>query len=276
MLELLDPVPCPCVVETLFHQFDRPSKLPIRGREQRWLETLTTHQIETPVGASRLYEYGLQDAPAILFVHGWGGYAGMFALLASSLAKRGYRIVLPDLLGHGGSSTDNQCHFAAQLTLLNQVLRDFGPCQHVIGHSLGGFLSTRLNTNDSTLFLSATLLGAPQSLTHAFRHFIAQLQNPVDPGFAEILARRYCAQHALPPSCLTGQGHNFTQNALFVHGNNDHRFESHQARASHQACALPPAQKQLLIDDNLGHLGILYATEIHQAICSFIDHSLES
>ncbi|HHQ6539152.1 TPA: alpha/beta hydrolase [Serratia fonticola] len=276
MIKLLDPPLSPRAIEALCGYFDQPRHLPIRGRERRWLETLTLHHFDTPAGRGRLYESGPKDAPAILLVHGWGGYTGMFALLASHLKTRGYRVVLPDLLGHGDASPDCARHFGAQLTWLKRLLYEVGPCQHVIGHSLGGLLATLLHAMPSSPFRSTTLLGSPQSLTHAFQHFVAQIQHPTPPGIAEKLARWYCTEHALPSFCMTHHGRSFTQHALFIHGGNDHRFDSRQAHASHQACTLPAEQKQLIIYDRLGHLGILYSTEIHHTICTFIDHAQES
>lgn len=276
MSELLDPALPTHAIEELCGYFDQPRHLPIRGRERCWLETLNLHHFDTPVGRGRLYESGPKGAPAILLIHGWGGYTGMFAPLASHLVTCGYRVVLPDLLGHGDTSSDCECHFGAQLTWLKRLLSEVGPCQHVIGHSLGGVLATLLHVTPSSPFRSATLLGAPQSLTHAFQHFVDQTQLPTPPDMAEKLARWYCTRHALPSFCMAHHGRSFTQHALFIHGGKDHRFDSSQAHVNHQSCPLPTDQKQLIIYDNLGHLGILYSAKIHHAIYTFIGHAQES
>lgn len=261
-------------MKTLCEHFDQPHQLPIRGQERRWLATLSQHNLSTSVGQGRVYETGPKQAPTVLLIHGWGGYAGMFAPLANQLVSRGYRVVVPDLLGHGEAASVGARHFGAQRIWLTQILHKLGPCQHVVGHSLGGLLATLLPVSAGRR--STTLLGAPQSLTHAFQHFVDQLPLSTSTGLANRLAGWYCAEHDLPIDCLPHHSGGYAEHVLFVHGSKDHRFSSDQARANHSRCPLPRQQKQLLIGEHLGHLGILYHDEIHHTICTFIDHAQES
>jgi pimeloyl-ACP methyl ester carboxylesterase len=78
--------------------------------------------------------------PAILFVHGLLGSYRHWAHLIDQLTSAGYRVVAPDLFGHGGSDKPMGdyslgAHAATLRDLLDQLQLDRVT---VVGHSLGG------------------------------------------------------------------------------------------------------------------------------------------
>lgn len=85
----------------------------------------------------------MSAAPAILCVHGWACEGGQFAPLGSKLREAGFRIVCPDLPGHGRTPLDG---FRPGFPEYARWLVDFALAHGlgeaaVIGHSMGGVLA---------------------------------------------------------------------------------------------------------------------------------------
>lgn len=87
------------------------------------------------------YEWGDQDAPPILFVHGGFDFAGTFDVLAPMVADAGWRVVSWDQRGHGDS--DHACLYSWEadqrdaVAVMDSIGLDPLP---VLGHSKGGGL----------------------------------------------------------------------------------------------------------------------------------------
>ncbi|MFJ6294226.1 alpha/beta fold hydrolase [Streptomyces griseoviridis] len=82
---------------------------------------------------------GPVGAPTILLVHGWGGDGREWSPHAEALAER-FRVVVPDLRGHGRSTVPAQgntpTEMADDLAVLTRDLAA-GPVM-AVGHSMGG------------------------------------------------------------------------------------------------------------------------------------------
>jgi pimeloyl-ACP methyl ester carboxylesterase len=82
---------------------------------------------------------GPADAPPVLLVHGWGGDGREWSPHAEALAAR-FRVVVPDLRGHGRSEVPDEgntpAEMAADLAALIDAL-GAGPVV-AVGHSMGG------------------------------------------------------------------------------------------------------------------------------------------
>ncbi|MCX5425292.1 alpha/beta fold hydrolase [Streptomyces sp. NBC_00078] len=94
------------------------------------------------LGRIRLFHTALgpaDDAPALLLVHGWGGDGREWSAHAEALAGR-FRVVVPDLRGHGRSEVpaegNTPAEMAADLAALTEALGT-GPVI-AVGHSMGG------------------------------------------------------------------------------------------------------------------------------------------
>jgi pimeloyl-ACP methyl ester carboxylesterase len=85
--------------------------------------------------------WGSPDAPrTIVALHGITGNAGAFGLPGRVLAERGYRVLAPDMRGHGESARGDGDFSTASL------LADIAACvptapDVLIGHSFGGYLA---------------------------------------------------------------------------------------------------------------------------------------
>jgi pimeloyl-ACP methyl ester carboxylesterase len=87
----------------------------------------------------RVWEWGAEDDPAILCVHGAYDHGRMWDGLAPQLAAMGYRIVAPDLRGHGDSGgLGSGMMWHASALDLAMLARHAGPPVGLVGHSFGG------------------------------------------------------------------------------------------------------------------------------------------
>jgi len=113
----------------------------------------------------RLLSYqdlGPIDAPVVLLIHGMVSDSTTWSRPAEQLAERGYRVLAPDLLGHGDSDkpedgyqlTDFADSLATLLTELNA--RD----ATVVGHSFGGAVAMRLAYDHPELVRRLVLVSA--------------------------------------------------------------------------------------------------------------------
>lgn len=87
-------------------------------------------------------EMGDPDGVPILLLHGFTDSARSWSLTAPYLAT-GFRVIAPDLRGHGHSDQPEGCYtipeMANDVRFLIEAL-DLAPT-HVVGHSLGGRLA---------------------------------------------------------------------------------------------------------------------------------------
>lgn len=117
----------------------------------------------------RLIEGGQPQAPAVLLVHGWGGYSYSFAEMIPALLHAGYRVVAVELPGHGLSDkpADEHAYSEESLTRIvtdvvaREKLRRFA----YVGHSMGGLLGLKLAVNGTLAGLRRLVLISSAGLT---------------------------------------------------------------------------------------------------------------
>ena len=94
--------------------------------------------------ALRVHEFGARDAPPLLAVHGVTGYGQRFARLAAEQLS-GFRVLAPDLRGHGESVRvppwTLEQHAADLLAVMDRADISSLP---VVGHSFGGSIGVHL------------------------------------------------------------------------------------------------------------------------------------
>lgn len=114
-----------------------------RSPEGDRLRRLEGRTIETPTGARLHVETaGPSEAPALVFVHGWGLDAGIWREARLMLAER-YQVVAYDLAGLGRSSGPADGAFSLERFAddLLAVVRQLRPRRAIlVGHSIGGMI----------------------------------------------------------------------------------------------------------------------------------------
>jgi pimeloyl-ACP methyl ester carboxylesterase len=87
----------------------------------------------------RLWEWGDPAAPAVVCLHGAYDHGRMWDGIAPDLAALGYRVVAPDLRGHGDSGRlSSGAAWAAIATDVALLVRELEPPVGLVGHSFGG------------------------------------------------------------------------------------------------------------------------------------------
>jgi pimeloyl-ACP methyl ester carboxylesterase len=150
----------------------------------------------TPIKGAVLRWFVGGEGPPLALVHGVGGAASNWIELAPELA-RDYRVVVPDLPGHGGSSPlaalPNLEPFADRLGLVLE--REQAAPAVIVGHSLGCLVALGLAMRSPELVRGLVLIAAAGigSTTRRARYALA-VSSLVKPGrliapFRERIAR---------------------------------------------------------------------------------------
>jgi pimeloyl-ACP methyl ester carboxylesterase len=98
--------------------------------------------IDVPgVGRIRGIEFGRDDGPIALLVHGWAGWREQLSAFVEPLTVQGYRVVVVDLPGHGetaGGRLAGRSSTAVEMAeAIAGVARAVGPIRLLVAHSLG-------------------------------------------------------------------------------------------------------------------------------------------
>ena len=87
----------------------------------------------------RVWEWGDEDAPAVLCLHGAYDHGRMWDHLAPRIAALGFQVVAVDLRGHGDSQRLASGHvWAASVIDIARLSRHYGSPVGLVGHSFGG------------------------------------------------------------------------------------------------------------------------------------------
>lgn len=136
-----------------------------------------------------LHEWGPQEAPRVVCLHGVRNHGGHFGPLAASLP--GYHMLAPDLLGHGFSDWEPPWDVGAHC---DAIVGTIGPePAALVGHSFGGRLAYELAARAPKLVPKLVLLD-PAILIPAHAALAAAENARVEKAyvsFEELLERRY-------------------------------------------------------------------------------------
>ncbi len=124
---------------------------------------LSSHSVASAAGVQHYLAAG--SGTPLLLLHGIGSVAATWSTVAGSFLDD-YRMVIPDLAGHGASAPlTGEIPFATLLTGLEAVMRE--ACAEptdpaiVVGHSLGGWLACLLTINHPDLVRRVVLVNGP-------------------------------------------------------------------------------------------------------------------
>ena len=83
------------------------------------------------------WRWGSLDSPAVLLVHGWGGYAAQLRAFVFPLLRAGFRVIAYDQPAHGVSE-GHLTGLPDLADVMAEVAWHHGEVRGVIAHSLGG------------------------------------------------------------------------------------------------------------------------------------------
>jgi pimeloyl-ACP methyl ester carboxylesterase len=121
---------------------------------------LTAHTVDSPSGVQHYLAAG--SGVPLFLLHGIGAVATTWSPVAVAFSAE-YRVVMPDLAGHGLSAPQSGAiTFAIELAGLESVLR--AECAEpavLVGHSLGGWLACLLTLDHPELVSRLVLVNGP-------------------------------------------------------------------------------------------------------------------
>ncbi|VVS93921.1 alpha/beta fold hydrolase [Desulfoluna spongiiphila] len=148
------------------------------------------------------------DGPALVLVHGWS-CSGFFWKPMIPLLKKKYRVLAPDLPGHGLSSKEHDSYLPEkQAARLLEWLSAIGVDRFVlVGHSMGGEIAARMALDAPGRVLSLVLAGAIglRQVRDSLPWYARLALTPV----AQKVANRFLTEKALAQShrlFMTGPG----------------------------------------------------------------------
>ncbi len=108
-------------------------------------------------------EAGTAEKGSVLLLHGIPASAELWRDIGQRLADNGYRVLMPDLPGYGGTHLpqDGDYSLAGSATILTDWLaEDIQQPVHLVAHDIGGGVAQRMLVSQPDLFLSATFSNA--------------------------------------------------------------------------------------------------------------------
>lgn len=244
--------------------FLTPPRHGFRRAELEALEEASLFTVSMPTGRLIGWRWGRKEDPVVVLVHGWGGRAAQLRGYVAPLLARGYSVVAFDAPGHGmtGGHESSLVHMAAAL---DAVLRDVGPAEAVIGHSLGGAVTGYVMSRGAAV-KKAVLLAPPASLTDYSHRFARLLRLPE--GIRALMQAQIERRFGIRWSDfeVEATAPKLSQPALIVHDVDDHDnpFRDGERYARHWPGA------RLVATQGLGHRGALRDTAVIHEVTAFL------
>ena len=210
------------------------------------------------------WRWGSLDSPAVLLVHGWGGYAAQLRAFVFPLLGAGFRVIAYDQPAHGVSE-GRLTGLPDLADVMAEVAWHHGEVRAVIGHSLGG-AAIALAMARGLRLESVVAVSPPSDLVGYSRRFARWhwIPEPVRRAMQSAIEERYGVRwEELELSRLAPS---LGARALVIHDRNDRvvpwtqgaSFAHHWPRA------------RLLSTDGLGHRRILEDEAVTRAAADFI------
>lgn len=170
-------------------------------KARRSLEATGLERVETETRGNRLVYFQGGQGPTMVLLHGAGDQAGTWALVAGALLER-YRLVIPDLPGHGESEPgegplDFKEVVAGSEAFIESLSGDDRPI--VVGNSMGAWLAVLYahrhpdQVDRVVVINGGPISGNPDnpSLTpqdrEAARRLMAMLRDPASPEIPDFV-----------------------------------------------------------------------------------------
>jgi pimeloyl-ACP methyl ester carboxylesterase len=173
------------------------------GAETR-LRGFRSHRAQVAGWPVAYYEAGPCDRPAVVLLHGFSGDRDLWVRFGSHL-RRDYRVIIPDLAGHGATGFVAGADYSApgQAALVVGLLDALGiERAHVMGNSMGGFVAAHVAAGHPGRTVSVGLCNAsgvigpnPSSLDR----MLASGRNPFLLTDTDQFAAFYALTMAQPP-----------------------------------------------------------------------------
>jgi len=210
------------------------------------------------------WQWGGNDAPAVLLAHGWGGNAAQMRPFVYPLLSAGYRVIAYDQPAHGvsGGKLTGLPDFA---DVFSELAWHYGGVKAVVAHSLGGAAASLAHARGLPLE-SVVLIAPPADLVGYSRRFARWYWIPeaIRDSMQAAIEERYGVRwEDLEPARLAPR---LGARALVIHDRDDRMIPWTQGA---RIAGLWP-KARLLSTDGLGHGRILADESVARAAAEFI------
>lgn len=140
--------------------------------------------IQLPSGPLHVYTSGSPEKPAVIFIHGLGGWhANYLPLIAASGIAETHRVIAFDLEGLGLSPATGTATIDTYAESVRQVL-DYmhAPAAVVVGHSMGGLVATTFAARYPDRVAKLFLIGPVRAMAEAGKAALAARAETVRKG----------------------------------------------------------------------------------------------
>ncbi|PJI42040.1 alpha/beta fold hydrolase [Ferrovibrio sp.] len=257
--------------------FLQPWRRPASDRS-RYVSRETPFAAESPLsGPVAAWSFGptAPGTPAVLLVHGWEDDHLSWAALIDQLVARGYRVIAPDLPGHGRSPADytGLPILAAGIAAVAREAEKIGavsaaqPFQAVIAHSLGG-TATLIAASEMGLTAERyAILAAPN---HP-RLFAGAMMKMLGLNAAQTQTVFTCIERLIGRSMdslyLPPKLRDLRQPGLILHSRDDRTVPLQHSQEN--AASWPHADFRIL--DGLGHRRLISDAGVHAMLLHFVE-----
>ncbi len=125
-----------------------------------------------------VHEWGEPDAPSVVCLHGVTAHGERFIQLAEERWARHFRVIAPDLRGHGRSGWDPPFDFATHVEDLVETIDGLGlERPDWVGHSFGGRLILELAARRPDRIRRAVLLDPAFDLLPHVAEFMVEVES---------------------------------------------------------------------------------------------------
>lgn len=152
------------------------------------------------------YDNQKQNADTVVLLHGFNADKDHWLRMASHLS--GYRLIIPDLAGHGQSWYDAACRFDIPFhtTQLNHFMKALGIHRfHLLGNSMGGWIAAKYASTYPADLITLCLMSAAGVASPTSSAFFRALEAGNNPFFYdshealdELLAMAFARKQPLP------------------------------------------------------------------------------
>jgi len=243
-------------------RFERTKPLPARTSFETKTDDAETKDITYGGRNIHMRFYGPEAGPKILAVHGWNGRASMLRKMVYALAIEGYRVIVPDLPGHG-QSDGNRFSFYDLGQALADLFEDTS-FEAVIGHSAGGLI-TGIAIGRGLKSACYIPIAAPSSLDNLLKSYVEIAQMPE--RSLPFISRYYTRRYGIPPNDVGPTLiASLDVRTLVIHETNDWQVGVENAEQLAEAAR----DGELFLTTGFTHLSVLNAPEVHTQITGFI------
>lgn len=213
----------------------------------------------------KLYEWGEDKNPVVLFHHGWNGRASQLSAFLEALLDEGFKVVSFDGPAHG-SSSGSKSNLLEFSQLLNELTQRYQSIEAIIAHSFGGMVSSYSLVRYQLPVKKVVLIAAPFSMLEVMRYyregikitekitdrFLAKIEEKFGIHWKDFSGERIVPQQKIP--------------ALIIHDEDDFDVLYEQGKLLNQHWK----NSELFTTKSLGHRRILKSEKVVEKTVDFI------